>query len=277
MSDRNVITRKLALALEDIEIAAWSDLFRAAAPRHVAACGLRLYESAGAVASVVARCDVLAFNRVIGVGNRRPVDEREIRGVLDFYIDSGLPRAFFQVNPVLAGPDLFERLSHYGLQHYNNWVKLYRDASPTPAVNTDLRIEQIDRRWGPDFARLAAEAFGWPDIVQPWIAAAIGRDGWRHYMAFDGERPVATAAIFIAGEWGWIDLAATDEAYRGRGAQGKLLEQRILDAAKSGCKWLAVETAEETPDKGAPSYRNMVRYGFKEAYVRPNYIWKRPA
>jgi GNAT superfamily N-acetyltransferase len=274
MTDEGTITRELALALEDIEIAAWSDLFRAADAKQISACGLELHESAGAVASIVKTCDVLAFNRVIGLGTRKPAGDREVRGVINRYLRAGLPRMFVQINPVLADPELFKVLSLHGMEHYNNWVKLYRDTSPLPPVSTDLTIELIDSRWAGDFARLAAEAFDWPESVQPWIAASIGRDGWRHYAAFDGNRPVATAAIFISGEWSWIDLAATHEDYRGRGAQGKLLEQRILDAAELGCKWIAVETAEETPNKDAPSYRNMIRYGFREAYVRPNYLWR---
>jgi hypothetical protein len=36
---------------------------------------------------------------------------------------------------------------------------------------------------------------------------------------------------------------------------------------------LVVETAEDTPEKGAPSFRNMLRFGFQVAYVRPNFIY----
>jgi GNAT superfamily N-acetyltransferase len=93
-------------------------------------------------------------------------------------------------------------------------------------------------------------------------------------MAFEGDRPVATAGFFLDGEYAWIDFASTHADYRGRGAQGALVEQRIRDAKDMGCKWLVVETAQQTPEKEAPSYRNMIRYGFKLAYTRPNYIFE---
>jgi len=93
-------------------------------------------------------------------------------------------------------------------------------------------------------------------------------------MAFDGETPVATGAVYIRGQFGWIDFASTLPQYRGRGAQAALVERRIRDAAEWECRWLIVETAEEKPDHPAPSYRNMVRYGFKVAYARPNYLFK---
>jgi GNAT superfamily N-acetyltransferase len=92
-------------------------------------------------------------------------------------------------------------------------------------------------------------------------------------MAFDSDLPVATGAMYVDGAYAWIDFAATLAEYRGRGAQTSLLAQRVRDAAKLGCQWLVVETAQELPDKPAPSYRNMVRHGFVEAYVRPNYLW----
>jgi hypothetical protein len=85
---------------------------------------------------------------------------------------------------------------------------------------------------------------------------------------------MATAAVYCRGEYAWIDFASTLPGYRGRGGQAALLARRIADGAALGCKWLVVETAEATPEKPAPSYRNMRRYGFEVAYVRPNYLYK---
>jgi len=54
-----------------------------------------------------------------------------------------------------------------------------------------------------------------------------------------------------------------------------LVERRIRDAAAMGCRRLIVETAEDTPQHSAPSYRNMLRFGFVEAYKRANFIYKK--
>jgi hypothetical protein len=70
-------------------------------------------------------------------------------------------------------------------------------------------------------------------------------------------------------------LAATLEPARGRGCQLGLLRRRIADAATAGCHTLFVETGERVPDRPAGSYRNILRAGFEEAYLRPN--WRRPA
>jgi GNAT superfamily N-acetyltransferase len=106
------------------------------------------------------------------------------------------------------------------------------------------------------------------------IACAIGKPGWHFYMAYDGGVPIATGASYIDGRYCWIDFAATMAEHRGKGAQTALAARRIQDAGEQGCKWLVVETAEQSAEKEAPSYRNMIRLGFKVAYVRPNYIMK---
>ena len=72
-----------------------------------------------------------------------------------------------------------------------------------------------------------------------------------------------------------LGIGATLEPARGRGCQLALLRRRILDAAEAGCHTLFVETGERVPDRPSASYRNILRAGFEEAYLRPN--WTRSA
>jgi ribosomal protein S18 acetylase RimI-like enzyme len=120
-----------------------------------------------------------------------------------------------------------------------------------------------------------AEVFGISENFARWSASTIGRAGWSHYMAFDRATAVAAASLFVAGDVGHLGMAATRESHRGQGAQHALIAQRIRDAAAQGCKMLVCETAEDKPQKPAPSFRNLTSLGFQLAYLRPNYIWKR--
>ena len=85
---------------------------------------------------------------------------------------------------------------------------------------------------------------------------------------------ISAGAYYLSGDIAWLDFAATKPEYREKGAQSALLARRIDDAAAEGCRLFVVETAEQTPEKEAPSFRNMRRYGFEVAYTRPNYIMK---
>lgn len=262
----------LAVQLEQVEMAAWSDFCRSATPEAVTACGIGLADNDSVSASTASKIDVLAFNRVVGLGMSESATEEQLDELVSFYQRRRVARFFVQICPTAKPDDIPVWLENRGFSHYNNWVKLWRGVESCPPVDTDLRVRRIGKEYAASFARILVTSFDWPRPLESWVARTVGRSGWQHYLAFDREAPVATAALFVDGENGWIDLASTLPEYRSRGAQGALVEQRIRDAAELGCKRLVVETAEEKPGHLSPSYRNMRRYGFETAYLRPNYI-----
>lgn len=266
------VSKDLNAQLERTEVEAWSDFCNAAPRDAVETCGLKLLRTSSSCFSIVPCVDTLTFNRVIGLGVTEPVAEGTLDKAISLYSQSNVPRFFIQLYPDAVTPEVIRLLKRKGFQHYNNWVKLCRDTIPMPPVDTDLRVEEISSREASVFANILINSFEWSEFLQSWVEKTVGRTGWRHYMAFDHDTPVATGALFVSGQYGWIDFASTLPAARGRGAQSALLELRVIDAAREGCKWLVVETAEDTPQKPATSFRNMIRHGFQVAYVRPNYI-----
>ena len=74
---------------------------------------------------------------------------------------------------------------------------------------------------------------------------------------------------------GYLGLAGTAPEHRGKGAQSALLAARIERARELGCDAVFTETGEQLPDRPSASYRNIVRAGFEELYVVPN--WLSPA
>ena len=102
-----------------------------------------------------------------------------------------------------------------------------------------------------------------------------GREGWRCYVARVDGAAQACAAMLVDGDIAELGIAATLEPARGQGCQLALLHRRIADAVEAGCRLLFVETGERAEDRPAGSYRNILRAGFEEAYLRPN--WQRPA
>ena len=274
MIDEILVNQALILDLERVEREAWADFYRASPGLATAECGVVVEEGDFGCCAIASKIDVLALNRVIGFGIDNPTSMRAVEEVMGRYHMADVPRFFVQPCPIALDAGVANDLTRCGFELYNNWVKLYRAIEPVPTANTSLEIREI----GPDdslaFGRIVAGAFDWPEAAAAWVGGTVGRDNWHHFMAFDGEQPVATGAFFKSGEFAWIDFAATLNDYRGRGAQSALLQRRVEVAHESGCKWLVVETAEERPDHPAPSFRNMVRNGFKIAYIRPNYLWK---
>jgi hypothetical protein len=59
--------------------------------------------------------------------------------------------------------------------------------------------------------------------------------------------------------------------------QGAMFARRIADGLALGCQWFVTETGEDRPEDPNPSYHNMLRSGFKLAYLRRNYVHRPPA
>ncbi len=91
-------------------------------------------------------------------------------------------------------------------------------------------------------------------------------------MSFDGDIPAGTGALFIDGDVGWTDYAATAPAFRRRGSQSALLLHRVQFALDHGCNQVFTCTGEEVPGDPQHSYSNILKSGFKEEYVRRNHV-----
>ncbi|HZO62810.1 MAG TPA: GNAT family N-acetyltransferase, partial [Gaiellaceae bacterium] len=113
--------------------------------------------------------------------------------------------------------------------------------------------------------------FGMPDWSKELAANVVGRPGWTCYVAYDQGAPAGAGALFIHEDIGWLGFGATLPGFRGRGAQSAVLAARIEEARRHGCTAVTTETGELQDDRPSGSYRNIVRAGFREVGVRPNY------
>lgn len=154
------------------------------------------------------------------------------------------------------------------------WMKFIRDAhpprfSPPAGVEVDCVTDETE-----PFGMIAATGFGLPPWASALFASLHRKPGWHCYLArVDGEA-AAYAAMFVQQGVAELGIAATLEPARGRGCQTALLHRRITDASAAGCHTLSVETGERTPGRPSTSYGNILRAGFEEAFLRPN--WQPP-
>lgn len=262
--------------LESIEVRVWQDLQLAASRNAIEECGVNVDYIGSSVLATATKLDILALNRLIGYGLPGADDQMTLDIALGLAESYGIPRMFVQLAPFENRNRLERYLIKAGLGHYNRWAKFYRDTSPLTDVVSDLRVEAIGIDRADHFAEIFAPSVEWPPAARAWLKGLVGRPGWVHYLAYDGDKPVATAALFVQRQVAWVGFAATLPEYRGRGGQAVLMQRRLADAARVGCDTVVVETAQQTEQRNAPSYRNMNRFGFKLAYLRPNYIWRRP-
>jgi hypothetical protein len=258
-------------ALERVEIDELADMFAAAPPAVAARFGLAVERVGAATTIAAARADVPMMNRTLGLGLLEPATEATIDRLIAPWRDAPV-RYLVQVVPEAETPELRRALEARGLTRRDNWAKVWRGAEPPPDIATDLRIEPVGRTCSRAYAEIMRQAFGLAPEYAAFFEGAPGRDGWLTYLAFDGEQPVAAASLFLHGEIGAFGGGATLPSHRRRGAQGALMARRIRDGLALGCRSFMAEAAEDTPDEPNPSYHNMLRNGFRLAYLRRNYV-----
>jgi GNAT superfamily N-acetyltransferase len=256
-----------------VESRAWMDFFKSAPSSVMENCGIKVIQVGGVYATITSKIDVLAFNRVVGLGIYEPIDDRIIDFILNKIEAEKVKRFFIQIHPEVYSDELRKLLVSKNFFHYNNWVRLVRDNSSAEKVKTKLRVRTINPNESKTFAQIVVNAFEWSEELVDCIAAPVGRKNWYHYMAFENNQPIATAAFYLSSELAWFDFAATHPQHRGKGAQSALLVERIEDCRALGVKEIIVETAEQTTEKESPSYRNVLKSDFKEAYKRPNFLF----
>jgi len=259
-------------ALDRVERRFWRDIWQSMPHEVASEHGVELREfGAVQVTSTRDLPSVPILNLVLGAAEASEADlEYAIAWTEEHDVSPCIP-----LTPGLPGSAQAEGwLRERGFEHGYAWMKFVRDAHPPrfPAP-ADVEVVELSAADEEPFGTIAAVGFGMPAWAASYFAHLPGRDGWRCYVARVEGKAQACAAILIEDGIAEFGIAATLEEARGRGCQTALLHRRILDAAEAGCDTLFVETGERVPDRPSGSYRNILKAGFEEAYLRPN--WQR--
>jgi GNAT superfamily N-acetyltransferase len=261
--------------LDRVERLFWRECWESAGTAAAADHGVELRDFGPVQAQIIAALpEVGMMNLALGATAPGAVGSGHLADAVAWMSSRGVA-PHVPVGPGLAESEAVETwLASNGFEPGYAWMKFVRDSHP-PRFRPPAGVEVVELT-SPEqapFGMIVATGFGAP----PWAAALFselpGRAGWRCYVAQIDGTPQACAAMRIDGGIAEFGLAATLEPARGRGCQLALLHQRISDAAAEGCRLLFVETGERVPDRPSASYRNILRAGFEEAYLRPN--WKR--
>ena len=266
------IDRTIAEMLELVDAEGWAEQHLAASPEFRTTFGTCVRRYGSAVAIITRHADIPALNRVFGLGVREALTPKALDGIIPDFREEGVKRLVVHWSPLSLPADGSAWLLAREFVPLRRMTKLYRRTETELEAPTSLRIIQIDGADANAYQRVVAPANELSPELAPHVRATLGQPGWRHYLAMDGARPVAGAALFVREQVAWCAASGTQPEHRGRGAQSALLARRVRDAAIMGCEWIVAESLEETDTEGNPSYRNMRRLGFEVAYFRSSYL-----
>jgi hypothetical protein len=204
-------------------------------------------------------------NRVHLCGTEPGFEAQGLDRLIEAFTAAGVMRFFVWLSP---GPDMDTVRGWLGERQFvrKRWTgypTLVRSPHGAFHARTELTIRQVDA----DEIAAARTALG--DTMSPEYARSAGRENFFHYMAFDGARPVAVAALCVFEDIGYLTGAGTAAGHRQRGAQQALIARRIDKAEEIGSATLVSETLTMLEH----SHRNLQRAGFRDAYDKEVYAW----
>jgi GNAT superfamily N-acetyltransferase len=208
-------------------------------------------------------------NRVHLCGAEPGLRPEGLARMIEQYTAADVERFFVWLSP---GPDMDTVrgwLVQAGFAPRMQWVRyptLVRETVEPPPFRSDLVVREARGN------ELAAAHAAVGDTMWGEYERSFGKDGFTHFMAFDGARPVAIAALAVFEGLGYLTLATTADKDRKRGAQSALIAARIAKARALGCTAVATETLTMLEH----SLRNLERAGFRVAYEKEVYAWGAP-
>jgi len=205
------------------------------------------------------------LNRVYLCGTEAGLQPGGLDRLIELFAAAGVKRFFVWLSP---GPDMDAVrgwLRERGLTRarWTGYPTLCRSGHSPVRFKTDFEIREVSA------AEIEAARDQLGDTLWPEYARPAGKQGFFHYMAFDGNRPVAIAALCLFEDLGYLMAARTAETYRKRGAQQALIAKRVERAEQIGCATLVSETLTMLEH----SLRNLQRAGFQEVYDKEVYEW----
>lgn len=260
-----------AIRAERAAAAAFADLCYAAPPELVQTLRMDTQTFDSVIATCASGWNTPHINRVFGLGIDHPASESLVDQIIAFYAPDSLAFAV-NVSPVAQPSYLSRWLTDRGFVHDTNTAIVIRDVRDPDVVTTSINIRSIDSSDASVFADILVNAFPLPPFFAAWLAATVGHPHWRHYLAYENDRAVAAASLFIHQQTAVLNWSATLESHRRRGVQRALIARRIRDAHTLGCTLVTSDTDEDTDKEPSWSYRNLLKSGFKLLYVRPTYV-----
>jgi hypothetical protein len=243
----------LAIQMELHEAAVWASCVAAAAALPGDPLGAVLGRVGRLGLTALCAVDRSDLNRVVALGVSTPVEPEDLDAIWSFYREHGQQNFRIDLSPLARPQELADWISARGLiRDPHGTFKLWRPVEPPLPMPVDVEVRRLERADTDAIAELNVLAWGafGASTMHAWFGATVGVPGAQHYGIFDGDRLVATGALFVHKELGWFGFDATHPRFRERFFRQAISSVRLEDAAKQGCRIIHAESARP-PRAGA--------------------------
>ena len=272
MDSRDV--HELSHIIENIEASSAASFYKLA-PRGVKAdLGIATQRIGDATALLVRNSRHRYFNRVLALGLEQPATPSTLDAIQAFYTSHGVKRYAIALCPEARPQELGHWLEERGFRKHTGSAKLWRSGAHIDQLDEriGIKVEPISSDRAADWFHVMANVFRHFRSRGTWYAARVEHPGWRHYAVYVDGQVAGIGALYVRNRVAHLIEGATLSAFRRRGIQRSIIQQRVFDGLSEGATHFTSETAPPLPRMPLISYRNLRRVGFELAYVRPSYV-----
>ncbi|MBD7937220.1 GNAT family N-acetyltransferase [Cytobacillus sp. Sa5YUA1] len=199
-------------------------------------------------------------------------DELLLDKIIDWYDEKHIP-ARFEIAPSHYSRSLLKALHKRGFYQTDFHTTLYKQLPDTiKPVNHAIEIRTLRQDEFQTFADIYIQGFQMPSFLLEDVAqnnaVLYPLPEWKFYLTLVNHEPAGIGVLFCNEKGANLAAAATLPAFRQKGGQSALIQQRMQHAQEIGCKWIAGQASY-----GSVSQRNMERAGMRVAYTKA--IWVR--
>jgi hypothetical protein len=206
--------------------------------------------------------------RFFGVDER--VRENDLDAIIDIFQSRGIQRFHFWLSPCVQATEIEGWLGPRGFEPFQGTgyptLRHQQPAVSHPEPELEVRLVRGEE------ARHAAELLLGDHGHCKAFAATIGASGIDHFIAFDGDRPVASSLLCTTGGISYLSHGHTLEADRNRGAQTGMIRARVERGRELGSRHIVSETLFMLET----SLHNLQRCGFQIIYEKRVFVWQSP-
>ncbi len=211
------------------------------------------------------------LGRAFGLGLDGPATRDDVEGTLEWFRARDAGPYLVHVGPSARPAELPAWLLEGGLRRHRAWMKFARDRGVVMRPESDLAVRRVGPELGLTFAEIACAMFEMPAGSRPLLAKMTELEGWHAFVSFAGETPAGVGALFVSDGVGWLGFGATKPEFRSRGGQAAVMAARLEAAFDLDCRVVITETGVAKPGDPQHSYKNILKAGFRELYVRENF------
>lgn len=258
------VNQELLMKIEEIEIECWKDYLTGAMDITDNPLGINFSSLGRSTAFLVGASSSLFFNKTLGFG---PEHLEKLEDLLTFYHDNE-KSCTIELIPRQDEYETLLTLARSGLYNSGYTVILFKEIYELiTSLNDNINIEEVDKSETNILADIHVKGFQFQgdesEFEHTIVEEGYKHDNFKCYVAKLENQIIGSGSLYIQGDMGIMFGGATIPEFRGRGGQRALLEYRINEALKMGCKTLVSQT-----DLFSSSQRNLERVGFQIACNR---------